>query len=424
MTRSLVKGVAAVVVLLLLAAVAGMLVLLRLGEPEALTASIEKIHETEGMPVDVVQTQRADFTDYLNCDGDVTAYVRSVLRAKIAEVVEEVEVRAGESVSEGQVLVEFRTTDLEESVRAAQAAYDEAKNNYDRFVSLLEEEVISEDRLEQMKTAMESAAAALSAAQSRRGFAEVRSPIDGVVENRYVEPGEFKGLGDELLTIVDLETVEVRALVPEGDVDLLYPGKAGWVRVDPDGEWLEGKVERISPSTTDPNRFFDVHVRIANRKTPEGTWLMRPGMYADVRFVRGTVPNALAVPDKCIRFEGNTRVIYVVREGTARVPVQQAQPASPQKEDAEDSFEARMARGWAKLRSGVQGDKAGEAGGEEGDYEMVPVLRAHRLTVQEGLRREGLVQLPDADLSDGDRVVVNPADRLRDGAVVKIRKGA
>ncbi len=259
-----------IVVFVILAAVSA-LVLFKLGEQPPPTVSIEKEQMQKGIPVQAVRPVRMDFTEYEHCDGNVTPDVRSVLRAKIEEVVESVSVRPGDPVKKGQVLVKFRTLDLDAAIDAAQAAYDEASNNYDRQKALLEKNVVSQERVEAARTAMENAATGLRLAKSRRAFADVESPIDGVVAARTTEPGEFMGVGKELLTIVDLATVEVDALVPAADVSDLAPGQQGEFQLECCPAWFKGTISRISPSTSDPNRFFDVYLKVQNRRTAAAT---------------------------------------------------------------------------------------------------------------------------------------------------------
>ncbi len=258
---------------------------------------------------------------------------------------------------------------------------------------------------------MENAAASLRLARSQLAFAEVRSPIDGIVEARFAEPGEFKGVGKELLSVVDLATVEVRALVPEQDVSRLAVGMEGEYQLEAGDQWRSGNISRIAPSTDDPNRFFEVYLKTDNEQTGSG-WLMRAGMYAEVRFLTDVAKDALAVPASCVRYEGNVRAAYVVEEGRARVPVQSEAAASP-------GFLERVARGLRKL----QELRAGRGGEEETAYEGVEGLVARRLEVHVVDEEQGYVRLGDNPISEDRKVIVNPRDAIRDGLLVRIVEG-
>ncbi|MFO8008791.1 MAG: efflux RND transporter periplasmic adaptor subunit [Candidatus Brocadiia bacterium] len=405
------KTLTGLFVLLLIVAATGLGVLYKLGAPAETKKSIEEIQARQGLPVEVVQPSRRDFPRYLRCDGRVAADVRAFLRAKIGEVVEAVHVRVGEPVEEGQLVVELRKTDLEAQVQAAQMAHEEARRRYERNKVLFEQEVISEDRLEQLGTAMENAAANLRLARSRLAFAEIRSPIDGMVEARFVEPGEFKGVGKELLSVVDLSTVEVRALVPQQDVPALSVGMAGQYQLEAASQWRSGTISRAAPSTEDPNRFFDVYLRTDNEQV-NGGWLMKPGMYAEVRFLTEVAEDALAVPAACVRYEGNVRAAYLVEEGKARVPVPPETSAAP-------GFVGRVVRGVHKLQE-LRGRRNGE---DETEYEEVEGLVARRVEVTVLDEEQGYVRIAGNPIGENRRVVVNPRDALRDGLLVRVVEG-
>ncbi len=406
-----------IVVLVILVAVSA-LVLFKLGEEPAKTVSIEKVQMEKGIPVQTASPVRMDFTDYEHCDGYVAPDVRSVLRAKIEEVVEAVDVRPGDHVSKGQVLVEFRTLDLDAAIDSAQAAYDEASNNYERQKNLLKQNVVSEERVEAARTAMESAATALRLARSRRAFAEVRSPIDGVVSGRTVEPGEFMGVGKELVTIVDLSTVEVDALVPAADVSELAPGQQGEFQLESGPQWFKGTIRRISPSTSDPNRFFDVYLKVQNH-FEDGRYLMRPGMYAEVRFVRHQYMGAVGVPSDAVVYEGGQRVLYMVKDAVERVPVQaKANPGEAEKSSAL----SRFGRGLTKLKGMLaRGASKAEAAEETPtQYEEKPVKQAQRVPVEVGIQAEQFLQVLSPEIGTDRLIILNPRDAIHEGTKVEV----
>jgi len=412
--RSLWKLSAGCLGLLVLAALAALAVLYALGRPQKRATSIEQMQAAEGLPVTVTRPVPMEFTDYIHCDGEVVADVCAMLRAKVEEVVEAVHARVGEPVQAGQVLVEFRKADLAVAVKAAETAFHEAESNLARYTKLAEQRVIAPDRLAQARTARDAADASLEAARSRLSFAEVVSPIDGYVEARWVEPGEQKGVGKELLSIVDLSAVEVRALVSDQDVAGIVIGSEAQFQLEASDQWLRGRVDRISPATEDPNRFFQVFLKVQNRSV-NGNWLMRPGTYVEVRFVRRVVTGALGVPASAIAYEGNDRVVYVVREGKVRVPDLEAR-----RQDEDGGLAARIGQGLAHvraLRSGAGGD-AGDAATKEVDGAV-----AHRVVVKPGLSAGDYVQIADSGIAADTVIIVNPRDDVRDGTFVRIVKG-
>ena len=435
------------VVLAIILALAGVALFRWLQEPPKVISQ-EEIERAQGVAVEVESPTRRDFAEYVFCDGIVEGRARSVLRAQIAETIQAVHVDVGDKVELGQVLVEFRKSDLEAQVRARRAAYEEAKNNYDRYQTLLEDKVVSRDAVEARRTALETAAALLQNAESEMAYTEVRAPIgDPVgshegrvhVQARYADPGERKGLGDSLLMLVDLSQMEVRALVPETGVSLCGPGTIAEFRLEGEQSWRSGSVLRVSPSTENPNRFYDVFIQAQNERTG-GQWLMRVGMYAEVRFVRASAQGALAVRAASVRREGEKRYVFLLRrepwqgDGNPGASTEESkEPGAGPEPDSGGSakrLQDRLSLVRTRLRERLgmasrgQADAAGpEASNASSEGEGgVPneLWQAHRVEVETGLHSRGYVQLLGEAVSADSVVVANPGGHLRDGVKVRI----
>ena len=380
-------------------------------------SSTEQIEREKGVAVRLDKPLRRDFVEYLYCDGDVHTPVRSVLRAQIKETVETVNVDIGDAVEKDQLLVKFRTADLNAEISARKAAYEEAKNNYDRYFALLDKGVVSKDVVEARRTLMETAAAALSLKQSELKFTEVRAPMGSPagqrngnvrVETRMVQPGEYKREGDELLTLVDLSQVEVGVRVPETGVRYCSQGAKLDFRLEGEEKWRTGTIARISPASGDPNRFFDVLVQVANERVGD-QWLLRGGMYAEVRIPLRTAKDALAVPAGALKRSGETEYLFTVVTAVEKVEVAVESPDAKK----ESGLSRALKRGL--VRMGLKKAERAQTTTKE-----MEISRAHRLSVQTGLRAEGCVQITGGELKDADLIVASPRDDLGDGAKVRV----
>jgi len=418
-----------ITVVLLLAVVLGplTLVFLRLTDEPPEVVTVEEIEKEQGVAVTLVRPVRMDFVEYLACDGVVDTSARVVLRAKIGETVEAVHAEVGDSVRKGQLLVEFRKTDLEAQISALRAAYEEARNNCERYQRLYDKGVVSWDHVEARRTALEAASAALQQAESSLKFSDVRAPIGDEegqdtgrvqVEMRDVEPGEFKAVGKQLLVLVDLSKIEVRARVPEAALAMSREGQQVEFRLEGEEAWRSGTVGRIRPSTQDPNRFFDVFLKTENERIGS-RWLMRPGMYAEVRIPRARAPGAIGVPASAVKRAGQQRYVFVAESGMETVEIVPEAPA----ETAGKGLMPRVRRLMAMLRSARGGSPSQEHGSEReplAETKQVEVWRARRVEVQTGLRAEGYVQLVRPAIEEHVLIVASPRDDLRDGARLRI----
>lgn len=153
----------------------------------------------------------------------------------------------------------------------------------------------------------EGAAALLS-------FSEIRSPIDGVVTDRPVYPGETPASGTPLLTIMDTSSVIARAHIPQDKAAALKRGDSAAI-IAPGDIKANGKVTLISPALDTNSTTVEVWIEAPN---PNGS--LRPGTTVRVEMVARVEKDAIAVPDSAILKspEGASKVMVVGADGLAR----------------------------------------------------------------------------------------------------------
>ncbi|MFW5922886.1 MAG: efflux RND transporter periplasmic adaptor subunit, partial [Planctomycetota bacterium] len=287
LTRRIVKGIVA----LLLVASLGTITYIRATEEPMGTTSIEEIEHRDGKAVAATDVQRRDFASYIRADGTVRAPERYVLRSNISEKVQRVPVDVGDAVEPGEILVQLRKDDIKSEIEAASTRFKEARKNYERYTNLLERGVVSADTVEARRTAMKEARSDLTRANSRMKFTTIRAPEKSnlnyngdnvMVTHRHVDPGEFKGSGEPLVTLADMSRMEIKATVPQQAMKYLSRGEEMNFRLEGEDEWQRAPIRRISPGTEDPHRFFRVYAATDNDGN-RGEWRIRPGMYAEVR---------------------------------------------------------------------------------------------------------------------------------------------
>jgi membrane fusion protein (multidrug efflux system) len=104
--------------------------------------------------------------------------------------------------------------------------------------------------LAQAQAASARAAAALNLAQQDQGHSLIRAPIDGVVGDRQVEPGDYVQPGTRLLTLVPLDALYVTANFKETQIGRMNVGQPATVRIDAmPGVRLTGEVESLAPGS-------------------------------------------------------------------------------------------------------------------------------------------------------------------------------
>jgi len=214
------------------------------------------------------------------------------------------------------------------TVESAQAVFRDAENNKKRYDALLKEAVVSQRewdtvnlRYDTAKAALNESKAALRQAESglekiettkreidaakanrdaaaamrdvariRLSYSTLKAPFDGIITSRNVETGEVVTAGQEVLTLSDLSTVDLKIYVGEEEIGKVVPGMAASVRIDtyPDKVY-EGRVSYISPEAEFTPKIVQTHkervklvylVKIAIENPARE---LKPGMPADAR---------------------------------------------------------------------------------------------------------------------------------------------
>lgn len=256
-------------------------------------------------------------------DGVVQAVRQTAIASQVAGAVVELNVKAGDKVRAGQVLLRLDARAAEQTaaagaaqVRAARAAQDAAAREFDRQRQLFEKNYISRAALEraeaQYKATQAEAAAQLAnagAARTQSGFYVVKAPYGGVVAEVAVVLGDMAMPGRPLLTVYDPSALRVSAAIPQTAAARLardalpqaeLPGTPG-ARIRP------VKVQLLP--TVDPA----THTLELRLDLPPGVQGAAPGMFARAWLpVTGGADLRLYVPAQAVLRRAEMTGVYVV----------------------------------------------------------------------------------------------------------------
>src|SRR5581483_4480447 len=199
-----------------------------------------------------------------------------------------------------------------------QSAVDlqQAKNQYDIAQKHLNS-LLAVGRQNTMKSAagqLQSAKGKYMGAEAQLNYSEIHSPINGVVTDRPLYPGEMAAAGAPLITVMDTSKVIARAHIPEMQAALLKVGDRATIAAPGIDEAMQGTVSVVSPALDPNSTTVEVWVQAVN---PKGT--LRPGGSVQVSMVARTVPNALAIASTAVltASDGGTSVMLAGPDGRA-----------------------------------------------------------------------------------------------------------
>src|SRR5438552_4858207 len=307
----------------------------------------------------------------LSATGYLVANKQSKITPKISGKVVRLNFDVGDKVRQGQVLAVLESTNMQAQLDEAEATLSQAQREYNRQAALWKQGVTSRSLLDSAESQLKTARARVDQVRINMVDMVVRTPFDGTIATKNTEVGEVISsvtLGQvsgtlpagAICTIVDLNTLEVEADVNEGNIGQVHEGQPAEVTVDafPGQKW-QGVLRQIIPTADRAKATVKVKVKILN----PGEHLL-PEMSATVSFLQTARTNA-----------------------ELREPPRMWVPASALVDGRLAVVDAKNRIAWKRVTTGL--------------------ARENRIEITSGLR-------------EGERVVTENADRLKEGQLVRL----
>lgn len=269
-----------------------------------------------------------DVDNYRSSSQQATARLESA-RANLEVVREKTRTEvdtAREQVRQAQASLEAaKASTLQDTVREADLQTAQKSLEQSRATLELRKASHAEERLREMevdeasgaiaqtRAALKQAQAQLQYQQAQLDKAIIRSPIQGTVLSITAQQGETIAAGlaaPTLITVADLQRLEVRAYVDETDIGQVHLGLPAEVRVEAyPNRTFHGRVTKIASASTVKDNVVTYETTIA---VQDSGGLLRPDMTADVGIVLGERTGVLLIPSEAVHRDGNTTLVYVL----------------------------------------------------------------------------------------------------------------
>jgi len=285
--------------------------------------------------VTIVEVNPTDVDVYYKTSGTVMAKTISDIASRVMGTVTSIEVKEGDRVAEGQLLLTIDDRDMVHKVRAAEQGYkvlskalEAAKQNkhllnltYERYKSLYDEKALTEQEMDEIETKKKVADIEYGRAQSalERGranfeemrinldFSRIKSPISGIITEKKVEVGNTAVPGIPILKVEDDSSFRLEVMVDEKLFKKLQIGMPMKVHINALNRDVKGHISEIVPAIDPGTRTFLIKIDI-NSKEP-----LRTGLYAKVLIPNGK-RGAILVPEDAVAEKGQLDGVYTVDE--------------------------------------------------------------------------------------------------------------
>jgi HlyD family secretion protein len=282
--------------------------------PAALLCSCSK---PTAISLETAKVETGDIYETVTATGTVESVTQVDVGTQVTGIISQLYVDYNSEVKQGQLIAEIEKVLLESELKSANAnmesarlTYEYNKTNYPRDKALHDKQLISDyefdttkKEYEVSKTAYEKAQADRVKAAKNLNYAEIYSPIDGVVISRDVEVGQTVVSNmtvANLFTIADLNNMQVVANVDEADIGQVKVGQRVSFSVDayPDDKF-EGTVTQVRLRPTTESNVVTYEVIVA---APNPELKLIPGLTANLTIYVTEETNALLIPYKALRF--------------------------------------------------------------------------------------------------------------------------
>jgi membrane fusion protein, multidrug efflux system len=249
------------------------------------------------------------FSHYLEIQGNVNTNQNVLVQPEMPGNLIALNVKAGQSVSKGQVLGRTDDGGMSQQLASAENQYALAKTMYERQKNLWNQKIGSEMQYLQAQTQMISAQKAVSQIKAQIGKTVIRAPFSGTIDEVFAEKGEVVAPSQTgLMRIVNLNNMYISTSVPETYIGKLKIGTEVDVYLSALGKSFKGKVRQIGNFINPNNRSFGIEVSVPN---PEN--LLRPNQVAQLKVVDYKKNNAIVVPSNIIQEDGQkNKYVFVV----------------------------------------------------------------------------------------------------------------
>ena len=296
-------------VLLLIALIAGIKVLLvmrmihNMPKPAPFTVSTTTAREQPWQPA-------------LSAVGTLRAANGAELAMDVAGLVTAVNLKSGQDVKQGQVLVQLRDGDDVAQLQQLEAAAQLSQLTFERARKQLAAQAISKADYDTAAADLKGRQAAVAQQTVVVAKKQLRAPFAGRAGIITTSPGDYLSAGSAVVTLQQLDPLFVDFYVPQSELGRLQVGQAVNLKLDAyAGRSFTGKLSAISPKVDLGTRNVQVEATVPNHDKA-----LTPGMFAKVSVDVGNEQPRLTLPQAAIVYNPYGDTVYVVQPSKGKEP--------------------------------------------------------------------------------------------------------
>lgn len=309
-----IRALFSVKTLLVLAVLAG-LVAARMHVTEKSNVPVPRVVKS----VNITRPEVRNMEASLSLPGTLEAVEEASLNAHITGYLKKLYVDEGDNVKAGQILAEIDAPDVMDEYSKAKADLSLKNVTRERYLKLLNGNVISQQEFDGIDSAYSEAKAKFNTAKAWVGYTKITAPFTGSIARRFKYQGDYisptgRGENASIFLMVNEKLLRAAVYVPQSDVSRVRVGNLVDITVDAfPNQIFKGEISRLDALLDQSTKTQRVLVDVKNADNR-----LRAGMFVSVLLHFNVKENALALPSDLVETEGAKKFVYLFADGRAK----------------------------------------------------------------------------------------------------------
>jgi len=265
--------------------------------PQSVPVETESI--SDGVIANTIETSAN-----IEAEEDITIYPKMFGHVNLIKIEE------GDHVKKYQLMCKLEDDELQLRVKQAEINKLQLKEKFDRIDTLHKSKMISDEEFVNAKYNLKAAIVDWQLAGLELNHAHIKSPIKGIVADRFVSTGDLVQTSSPLFRVFNPDSLLINIYLPEKDTLSLQPGMKADIYSDSiPTKTFFALITRINPSVDPQTGTVKVTLELLNHANE-----LKPGIFVRVVIIVQKKQNAILVPKKAVLHGNGTTSVYVFTE--------------------------------------------------------------------------------------------------------------
>lgn len=264
--------------------------------------------------VKVAHVKKKPFEHFVEVRGSASSKTNVTISAEMNGVVKNVLKKEGDYVRKGEIIAKIDDEVILRNIDEVKTNLDLAEKVYTRRKNLWDQKIGSEIQYLEAKNNKESLERRLEALQSQLDKTNIRSTINGAIDDIFINEGEYAAPGMPIARIINLSEMRIVADVSERYLENLHTGDTVTLNIPSINLKKKLPVMHVGQFVDEGSRTFKIEIKISNK---DGK--LKPNMLATIKFPDYKNKNAMVIPTKIIQQSREGDFVFIASSQANKV---------------------------------------------------------------------------------------------------------